>query len=324
LALSLFLVAELLFVAFARHHFIPARRLESALSAQPVDVLIAGDSRMVAALDHDRFQSGWRACGGRLPRIADLSLGGVDVTGQAIAIRRFFEAGGMTESVLLGTVPESLVQEPANLDAWIGNEAIVLWWSHARDVGVHFWLPTSALNPKKMDDTLRFLAYRMSSLASLRSLLWARVQEGQDRLLERRVAVAHAGFGRDDDMRALARTFIENGLHQVQGDGRSWKVSPWVCEIRRQVEAHGAKLVLAELPMPAAYQQIRSSTVGRLLRQKLPTDLCGRAVVWIDVSEPRGLTEERFSDGIHLDRVGAAITSHSLGCQVSRLAAAPE
>src|SRR6516162_1016020 len=118
LALSLFSVAEVFFVAFARHHFIPARRLESALSAQPVDVLIAGDSRMVAALDQDRFQSGWRACGGRLPRIADLSLGGVDVTGQAIAIRRFFEAGGMTKSVLLGTVPELLVQEPANLDAW--------------------------------------------------------------------------------------------------------------------------------------------------------------------------------------------------------------
>src|SRR5262249_55315766 len=73
------------FAAFARRHYLPARKLEGALSTPGVDALLVGDSRMAAALDLSGFRDGWRECGGRAPMVADLSLGGVEIDGQAVA-----------------------------------------------------------------------------------------------------------------------------------------------------------------------------------------------------------------------------------------------
>src|SRR5262249_35828514 len=121
---ALLLATDAGFAAFARRHYLPARKLEAALAPVHVDVLIAGDSRMVAALDVTAFKDGWRQCGDRTPEVADVSLGGVDIAGQAVAVRRFFERGGVSKLVVLGTVPESLASQPADPDGWIGNEAI--------------------------------------------------------------------------------------------------------------------------------------------------------------------------------------------------------
>ena len=75
--------------------------------------------------------------------------------------------------------------------------------------------------------------------------------------------------------------------------------------------------MVVELPMPSAYRPVRDSRLGKALRERLPSDFCGRPVEWLDLSNAPGITKERFSDGLHLDRIGAALTSRPLGCQAS-------
>jgi hypothetical protein len=319
LAAAVLVVVDWAFGAFSRRHFIPAQKLEAALSSGPVDALFAGDSRMVAALDVDAVQGGWSECAARTPAIADLSLGAVEIAGQAVAVRTFFERGGSAKLVVLGTVPESLTSESAAPDAWIGNEAVVLWWSHASDARLHFPLASTAIDPRTLDGVFRFLAYRVSSLASLRSVLWAKVQHAQDAALAREVVVAKTAFGQESDMRALGQRFVEQGFRVVESDIYAWRLSAWACDLRREVETHGARLVVVELPMPTAYRGVRASPLGQALRKNLSVDFCGRSVDWLDLSNAPGLTEERFSDGLHLDRVGAALVSRPLGCRVSSL-----
>jgi hypothetical protein len=313
----LLVVADAALGMFAEHHFLPARKLQESLSSGAVDALIVGDSRMVAALDVGEFEQGWRECAGTTPRVADLSLGGVDIAGQAIAFREFLERGGSTKLVVLGVVPESLASEPTDPDAWIGNEAVVLWWSRASDAHVYFRSSSSDLNPRTLDALFRFLVYRTSSLGSLRSLLWARAQGFQDTLLGQNLEVAENRFGRESDMRALGKRFIERALQTSRSDSASWRLSPWSCQLRRQADLHRAQLMVVELPMPSAYAPVRGSRLGKALRKGLPSDFCGRPVEWLDLSSPSGLTDERFSDGLHLDHRGAALVSKHIGCRAS-------
>jgi hypothetical protein len=315
----LLVVADTALGMFADRHFVPARKLQAGLSSGTVDALIVGDSRMVAALNASQFEQGWRECAGTTSRVADLSLGGVDIAGQAVAVRRFFERGGSAKLLVLGTVPESLASETADPDGWIGNEAVVLWWSRASDALLHFPSSSSAPDPRTLDGLFRFLVYRTSSLASLRSLLWARTQHAQDTLLRRNPETSSTAFGRDSDMRALGRRFIERGLRDSASNPASWHLSAWACELRRQVDLHRTQLMVVELPMPSAYRPVRESGLGKGLRERLPADFCGRPVEWLDLSRSPGLSDEHFLDGLHLDHSGAALVSKQLGCQASRV-----
>src|SRR5262249_17486541 len=146
-----------------------------------------------------------------IPMVADLSLGGVDIDGQAVAVRRFFERGGSAKLVVLGTVPESLTSQPVDPDGWIGNEAVVLWWSRLSDISLHFPRERIRLDPVTLDRMFRFVAYRTTSLSSLRSLLWYRAQNLQDAALRRRPSTHPTSFGEDVDMRTLAERFVDRG-----------------------------------------------------------------------------------------------------------------
>jgi len=239
-----------------------------------------------------------------------MSLGGVGLAGQVVAVRRFFERGGTARFVLLGTVPEALKYEPADPDNWVGNEAVTLWWSQATDVNVHFINKPS--NPRTVDARFRFLMYRLLTLASLRSLLWFRAQRLQDLLLRRDSKPSNA-FGEVDEMRALEARWVQQGLEASRAGLAAWSLSPWVCELRRVVDAHGAQLIVAELPMPSTYRPVRESGLGRALRRRLPTEFCGRNVPWLDLSTPVGLADADFSDGLHVGHAGAELVSQLLG-----------
>ena len=313
---ALLLCVDRCFCAFASQHFIPARKLETALGVRAADVVVTGDSRMAAAFVSQSFGAGWRAGTGFAPRVADMSLGGVGLAGQVVAVRRFFERGGTARLVLLGTVPEALKYEPADPDNWIGNEAITIWWSHATDAKVHFNEESS--NPRTFDARFRFTMYRVSTLASLRSLLWFRAQRLQDSLLQKDRMPSNA-FGEVDEMRALEARWVAQGLEASRAGVAAWTLSPWVCELRRVVDDHRARLIVAELPMPSSYRPVRESGLGRELRTRLPTDFCGRNVPWVDLSTLPGLTDADFSDGLHVGHGGAELVSQLLGLRTAVL-----
>jgi hypothetical protein len=305
----LVLAVDWCFARFARSHFIPARKLATALRESPARVVITGDSRMVAALDRDAFEAGWQAASGHSAGIADLSLGGVSIAGQAVAVRRYFEQGGKAAIVLLGTVPEALRARPADPESWIGNEAVIVWWSHASDGWVHFKGRT--LDPDTADAWFRFLVYRMSALGSLRSLLWIRAQQAQDILLRQGPEQSNQ-FGEVREMRALAERWKQEAIQESASD-EGWSVSPWACELRRTAEANGAQLLVAELPMASAYDAVRQSASGRRIRSRLSTSFCGKRIPWIDATSPEALHDEDFEDGLHLGSAGARRVSRLLG-----------
>jgi hypothetical protein len=143
-------------------------------------------------------------------------------------------------------------------------------------------------------------------------MLWIRPQRIQDAILAHS-APQETEVGREADMRSLGRGFLDRGLQIAKSGPQSWQLSPWACELQREVAALGATLVLIELPMPSAYRGVRSSAFGQFLRGTIRTDLCARPSVWISLSEVPELTDERFSDGLHLDRRGAMFTSRLLG-----------
>jgi hypothetical protein len=314
---TLFLAADAVFAAFARGHYLPARKLDVALATPNVDVLVAGDSRMVAALDVSALKDGWRECGARVPEVVDLSLGGVDIAGQAVAVRRFFDRGSSSKLVVLGTVPESLASQPTDPDGWIGNEGIVLWWSRLSDFDLHFPRRAFRLDPVVLDEMFRFVAYRASSVSSLRSLLWYRAQRLQDAVLRRPQVNVQTNLGAEDDMRALAERFIDQGRQAARIGIEGWQISAWACELRKQVEAAGARLVVVELPMPAAYQVVRASALGQELRRRLPGNFCGRAIEWIGGPADMTFAAANFPDGLHLDKVSAATVSRQIGCELA-------
>jgi hypothetical protein len=314
---ALVVAADAAFAVFARGHYLPARKLEAALASRSADVVIAGDSRMVAALDVSAFRFGWQECGHPLPTVADLSLGGLDIAGQVVAARRFFERGGSARFLVLGTVPETLAYEPTSPEAWIGNEAIVLWWSHLSDARLHF--PPSVVEPTPvaLDGLFQFASYRLASLASLRSLLWVRAQQAQDRILGR----ARNSEETNSDMRVLGQRFVQRGLLAARRGPREWQMSPWLCELRATAERYHAALSVVELPMPETYRPVRESEVGKWLRDSLPHDFCGAKVTWIDLSEVLSHEEAKFPDGLHLAGTSASALSRRLGCELATTAA---
>ena len=92
---ALLVATDAVIAAIARRHYLPARKLQSALALSRLDALLVGDSRMAAAIDLPSFEAGWQDRTGSTPVLADLSLGWTDLAGQVVTVRRFFDRGGV-------------------------------------------------------------------------------------------------------------------------------------------------------------------------------------------------------------------------------------
>jgi hypothetical protein len=173
------------------------------------------------------------------------------------------------------------------------------------------------VDPVSLDGLFRFSSYRMSSLASLRSLLWIRAQQVQDRVVGRARASDDTAFGQASDMRTLGQRFVERGRRAVEAGTERWRLSPWVCELRSTAGQHNVRLALAELPMPETYAPVRESALGRSLRTSLPRDFCGAPLQWVDLHDVLPREEAIFPDGLHLARTSAPHLSRRMGCEAA-------
>ena len=146
----------------------------------------------------------------------------------------------------------------------------------------------------------------------------------EDKLFGHDLGVAQSAFGRESDIRALGRRFIERGLQASRSDAATWRLSPWACELRRLSDKHRARLVVAELPMPDVYDVVRHSSEGKRLRLSLPADFCGLRLDWLDVSGAQPPGGAHFPDGLHVDQATAQAISRRIGCELaSPLRASP-
>src|SRR5262249_26603291 len=139
----------------------------------------------------------------------------------------------------------------------------------------------------------------------------------------RRPSTHPTSFGEDVDMRTLAERFVDRGQQAGRDGIDRWRMNAWACELRQHVEAAGSRLLVVELPMPAAYRRVRFSPFGQELRRLFPVIFCGPPVDWIDISSLPAFPDTSFADGIHLGEAAGQLFSTVLGCRVWRERSAP-
>jgi hypothetical protein len=181
-AIFCFFTANHFFQEQASRHFLPNQKLETALQKGDGCIVYTGDSR-TATLTADMFERQLKKLG-KKDCIADLSLGGVDATGQVIILREYLNRGKRPKQILMGYSETSLlkseevigplaVSDSLPLETVVGSEALVLLWSQFSDVFTHY--PGFPL--RHFDSGFRFSLLRLSAFGIFPSLLWKKVQE---------------------------------------------------------------------------------------------------------------------------------------------------
>src|SRR5262245_36808124 len=98
---AVLIAAERTLAYFAPRFFLPTRKMEAALAQGPGCIVVLGDSRMEAGVDEASLSealisSGHSSC------VAKLTLGGVPLEGQVVALREYLRRGGKPRAVVLG------------------------------------------------------------------------------------------------------------------------------------------------------------------------------------------------------------------------------
>jgi hypothetical protein len=305
---------------YAPRHFIPEARLEAALAKGPGCVVVAGDSRMVAGFDRGELEQAL-AEKSPAPCLATMAIGALRIQGMQVALREYVERGGRPQLIALGAAEETLLgtAEPLDPAAFIGNEAILLAWSHASDV-LAFFPGFPFENVHRFDQGLRFLLARSTAFGTYLSLAWQRIQAFQDRLTGRPLAVNAFGALADMEasgrrMEAAAPPLLESALSRPEPE----RLDPAFGAILALTRAVNARLVVVELPMPASYRQhVTNAPAGTRYLTWLDAYLRTQGATWVNLTHPPWLSPEHFADFVHLNAEGARLFSRDLGRAINQ------
>jgi hypothetical protein len=294
--------------------------MDDALAAGDECFVFLGDSRMVAGFDSRSLHLGLRQTAAQDRCLINIAIGASDISGQFLALREFFRHGGRPRALILGKVGDALLSPAPPIDRMVGNNAIHLTWTDARDVfaEVHGF-PFE--NVGTFDEGFRFLWLRASVLGRYQSLIWSRVQQLQATLTGEGREPQNA-FGNLSDMAALELGLRTQALGRLNAAASlpGGPVGPWFRALLGLVDAKHVPLVVVELPMPSGYRaQIQHSPqfeayqgwLGRYLRQ--------RSDRLVDLSQEQWIADGLFVDQLHLGSHGAAMLSAALGKQLGEV-----
>ena len=301
---------------YAEKHFIPNMTLHKAEAAGTRCLVTLGDSRMAAGIDGPALTDALRAetvetC------VAQLAIGALPISGQAMALRRLVHDGRFPRWVVLGASAGTLLDEdspdPSEL---FGNRAAELAWSDSSDIYRYYpGFPFTDL-----DRGVRFWFARSNALTTYASATWIKTQTLQDRLVGNRPETQRNRFGSLDDMRALLASFRDRALQALAASNGGYRLSPWFELVQSLVHDSGARLIVLEVPMHASYRrEVLDSVGGRKYRQWLESQLARSGDAFLDMSAPASVHDQNFSDGIHLDEGGAKAFSRELGKELASL-----
>jgi hypothetical protein len=271
-----------------------------------------GDSRMLVGVDPVAFPAelarrGVEACH------APLSIGGGQAAAQYLALRRYVEVEGRRPRLLIwGINPDAAVPLAPSPDEFTGNNAVVLAWSRASDVTLHY--PGFPL--ASFDDGFRFLAARSTDLSSYASLLWNAVQRVQDRFTRPPAPVERNRFGLVSDMDALA---AEMAKDLTEGARSELAVRPVVTAVAELCDRYEIPMLWVELPMPARHGQHVDHHPNTLrIRAELARLARRRGGAFERFDDARWREPRLFIDHLHLGADGARQFSAELAERVAR------
>ncbi|WNG33823.1 SGNH/GDSL hydrolase family protein [Archangium violaceum] len=317
---ALFVVGERALARYGWGHFHPPKKLTAAREGGKDCVVFTGDSRMEAGYSGPQLREGLTS-GGLDTCVGDLSLGGAGMDAQFTMVREYLASGSPPRAVVVGVVAEALMDEKAaDSSQWVGNLAANLLFSRFADAPLHFPFVTAEAI-QVLDRRLRFQLERLSSYGIYRSIIWSKVQAVQDRLVKR-APVARNEFGALEDMKNLGESFTARGQQSLA----TWKATHtfqpnrYFVALMEETSRQGVPLILVELPMPEAYlRELTRSPEGTALRQEMKRILAGRGIHYIDLASPSWFSDRLLSDGVHLNREGAALLSKDMGRELSHV-----
>jgi hypothetical protein len=277
--------------------FIPNVRMDAALAAGDGCVVLMGDSRMVAGAEPPALTAALNALGTDVC-VATIAIGALSFPEQALAARRYLDAGRKPRAWVLGFSGDGLLPaEPDEPSQLAGNRAVGLAWSQASDVNVLYpGFPFSHL-----DMGLRFLLTRATPLGVYESVLWQYAQRLQDRLRGIKPTV-RTPFGDPAEMRALAGRMRTGSKETLRAAARAgWPQNTLFFELKRRLAALQTPLVLVHMPMPSTYQ----ADVASLPEMSQQLALLARDGLVLDLAAIPGLGDDAFQDGLHLTTEGS-------------------
>src|SRR6478735_634033 len=125
---------DLCYGRYAINHFVPNITLHRAEAAGTRCLVTLGDSRMAAGIDPAALAAALRA-GTVETCVAQLAIGAVPISGQAMALRRLLRDRAEPQWVVLGASAGTLLEERApDPSEFFGNRAAELAWSESSDV----------------------------------------------------------------------------------------------------------------------------------------------------------------------------------------------
>jgi hypothetical protein len=321
-AVAALVAGDRLLAWYGHRHFVPEQQLQTALAAGDGCLLILGDSRMAAGLDeatlHDALsRQGADRC------IANLAIGATDVSGAFLAARRYLSGGRNPAVAVLGKVDDSLLDPDPDRTGprmMVGNNALHLVWTTPGDVFAEVnGFPFASV--AAFDDGFRFLIARATGLGRYQSLVSVRVQHMQDRLTGADRGSQNR-FGQFADMAALERDLRERAAGRLTAATKDpGDRTAWFDRLVDVLRSRGARIVVVELPMPAAYRRrISESAAAVEYRRSFTASLAARGAAYVDLGRASWVDDALFADALHLNAAGAARFSRDLGDELSRAA----
>jgi hypothetical protein len=303
---------------YASRHFLPRQHLQEALAAGDGCVLVLGDSRTEAAFDAVAFHHGLRARGADRDRcLAVLPVGATDIAGHFLTAREYLAQGRRPSVAVLGIAGDSILGPETPLDPrdLVGNNVIHFEWAHPADVFDEVpGFPGRDVGA--FDAGFRYLADLATPFGRYQSLVAVKTQALTRRLTGRAEAERNR-FGAFADMVALEsglRSRAPERLAAAMRGSEGERLGLWFPRLAALLEAHGARLLVVELPMRRVYRDnVTDLPSSSAFRAWLAGELARRHESWLDLSHEPSIDDGLFSDALHLAPAGAAIVSDEIG-----------
>ncbi|MEK6705586.1 MAG: hypothetical protein AABZ06_07340 [Bdellovibrionota bacterium] len=258
--------------------------------------------------------------------LIDLSIGGVNLTGQVVALREYLRHGRKPKLIVLGISIDNLLSDDMHVDesSFVGSRAIILLWSHLKDVYIHY--PNF---PKEgRINGIKFLIMRTNALTTFGSIIWLKIQRFQNYITGKSTGETNR-FGAVEDMKLLANDFFIQlqRLISTQKLGHdTWSEHRWYSLLKQLLVERDIPLALVEVPIfPPYASQIeaisQSSAIKDWIARRLPKcrlaePKCIESTL-INLNSVPGINAAFFPDKIHLSTDGAKIFSKHLGEKLS-------
>jgi lysophospholipase L1-like esterase len=112
-------------------------------------------------------------------------------------------------------------------------------------------------------------------------------------------------------MQALAVTFANAAIGELERWAGHWQEGPWFETFRALVHRAGAKLVVVHVPMRQAYRRaVNDTALWTSYETWLRADLASQGDFYVDLS--RSLDDALLEDGVHANAEGARVFSKAL------------